>query len=385
MFSNKLLNKILLFCLVLISMIFFQNNKSYAIVTSIAAEGSITLTSATDYVPICVYATDPSGISLIEIYGEYGGTNGAYNTKSGVVTYPYQANTWYCNFYFSSIKHYSTGATNNGDGYYYFVARVVNGAGASQWTAWTSVFRDTTNPTGSVTSGGTMYTTTGKVTITGTVNDNYAVSKVQFPTWSATGGQDDIVWYEKATSAGNFSYEVNLGNHSPKSAGYAYYIHVYAVDAVGHQVAIGGTTVYWRTALTIPSIKGSYTYNGSSQTVQWNNFNSSYMNVSNNTRTNAGSQTVTVSLKDTTYYQWSDGTTANKTFTWTIAKANMGTPSVSIDTDGKVTWGAVTGATGYEISFDNKTWTSASSGGKYVDKTSTRNENSLCTSSAFKW
>ena len=56
--------------------------------------------------------------------------------------------------------------------------------------------------------------------------------------------------------------------------------------------------------------------------------------------------------------------------TLVINKANMATPTVSIDTNGKVTWGNITGATSYQISFDNSNWTTATSGSEYIDLTS---------------
>ena len=75
--------------------------------------------------------------------------------------------------------------------------------------------------------------------------------------------------------------------------------------------------------LTIPTINGTYTYNGTTQTVSLNNFDSSTMNVSNNTRKNAGTQNVTVSLKDTANYEWANATITNKDISWTIAKKNI--------------------------------------------------------------
>ncbi|MBQ2743258.1 MAG: S-layer homology domain-containing protein, partial [Oscillospiraceae bacterium] len=51
--------------------------------------------------------------------------------------------------------------------------------------------------------------------------------------------------------------------------------------------------------------------------------------VSNNKRTNAGSQTVTVALKDKTNYTWADGKTADLAFTFTIGKAQA---AINVDT-----------------------------------------------------
>ena len=68
---------------------------------------------------------------------------------------------------------------------------------------------------------------------------------------------------------------------------------------------------------TMPSDK-TYTYNGMDQTVSINGFDGTTMNVSGNTGTDAGDYTVTVTLKDTNNYQWSDGSTENITLNWKI-------------------------------------------------------------------
>lgn len=78
------------------------------------------------------------------------------------------------------------------------------------------------------------------------------------------------------------------------------------------------TAIVSRKKLTIPTVNGTYTYTGAEQTVRLNNFDSATMIVSNNTRIDAGTQNVTVSLKDPANYQWSDKTTANKNISWII-------------------------------------------------------------------
>ena len=75
--------------------------------------------------------------------------------------------------------------------------------------------------------------------------------------------------------------------------------------------------------LTKPNITGSYVYNGNTQTVTLSVFDSNTMAVSGNTRKNAGSQAVTVSLKDTSKYEWSDGTTSAVVLNWTVAKKSI--------------------------------------------------------------
>ena len=76
--------------------------------------------------------------------------------------------------------------------------------------------------------------------------------------------------------------------------------------------------------LTIPTVTGSYTYNGNNQSPTIKNLNSTYVTTSGTTSASApGTYTVTASLISKTNTQWSDGTTANKSFTWEIKKAAL--------------------------------------------------------------
>lgn len=82
---------------------------------------------------------------------------------------------------------------------------------------------------------------------------------------------------------------------------------------------VAGTLVIERIGIAKPSISGTYTYTGALQTVKLENFDSSKMNVENNTRTDAGAQVVTISLRDTANYKWSDDNSiANVSLAWKI-------------------------------------------------------------------
>ena len=80
--------------------------------------------------------------------------------------------------------------------------------------------------------------------------------------------------------------------------------------------------------LTKPTLEGTYTYTGEEQTAVLVNVDNETMNVTNNTRTEAGSQDITVSLKDIANYAWADGTTTDVTFPFVIAKA---TPTIVLE------------------------------------------------------
>ena len=84
--------------------------------------------------------------------------------------------------------------------------------------------------------------------------------------------------------------------------------------------------------LDVPTVSGTYTYNGNEQTVSWNTYNTTFITKTGTEKgTNAGDYTVTFSLVDSTNTKWSDNTTTDKTVTWTIAKAGQSL-AVSSDT-----------------------------------------------------
>ena len=71
---------------------------------------------------------------------------------------------------------------------------------------------------------------------------------------------------------------------------------------------------------------GTYTYNGSEQSVGINGFDNATMDIEGNTATVVGNYTVTVKSKNG---KWSDGTKEPVTFNWFIVKAN---PSYTLPT-----------------------------------------------------
>ena len=81
------------------------------------------------------------------------------------------------------------------------------------------------------------------------------------------------------------------------------------------------------TIANVPSQSGTLTYNKSSQSPSWSNYNTTYMTLGGTTSgTNAGSYTASFTPK--TDYRWSDGATTAKSVTWSIGKAT-GTLTVS--------------------------------------------------------
>lgn len=151
--------------------------------------------------------------------------------------------------------------------------------------------------------------------------------------------------------------------------------------------------------VSIPSQSGTLTYNGSSQTPKWQNFDNENSSVSVSAKTNAGEYTATFTLKKG---MWTDGTTAAKTIKWTIGRAtiaavptqsgtlvydgNPKTPSWNAAYDSAKMTVSVTAATNagtYSATFTptyNYKWSDGSTGGKTAAWTIGKAANSVTNS-----
>jgi hypothetical protein len=88
-------------------------------------------------------------------------------------------------------------------------------------------------------------------------------------------------------------------------------------------------------AITLAALSNgtnSFTYDGTSKTYSPSGFDSNHENISGNVNTEPGTYTATVSLRDSTGYRFSDGSTGNKTFSYTINKIKTAAVSASTST-----------------------------------------------------
>jgi len=79
-----------------------------------------------------------------------------------------------------------------------------------------------------------------------------------------------------------------------------------------------GTAQVAKAQLPIPTYTGSNVYKGSNYTIIPTNFDDDTMNITGNVQKNQGNYTMTISLDNTTAYEWSDHTITNKTIDWSI-------------------------------------------------------------------
>ena len=113
-----------------------------------------------------------------------------------------------------------------------------------------------------------------------------------------------------------------IGNINDTPDGYAITQSTTVIDGVTYK------TGYLDNTIALPTAKTGLIYNGTAQNGV--NANSNACTVSGGSATSAGTHTATVSLKYPSISTWSDGTTSDKTVTYTIDKATL-TPELTAD------------------------------------------------------
>ena len=73
-------------------------------------------------------------------------------------------------------------------------------------------------------------------TVTCKVTDDGSLDRVQMPTWSENGGQDDLIWYT-ATKSGD-TYTINVKTSDHKNDTGKYFTHIYAYDNEGKYAVV---------------------------------------------------------------------------------------------------------------------------------------------------
>ena len=166
--------------------------------------------------------------------------------------------------------------------------------------------------------------------------------------------------YEEASISGTnlgtgakWNYSYTAGTGTLMAAGFPEGIGTYTVtatyeDSINFGIATATLTIVPK-KVAIPAADTTvFTYDGSAKT--YGISDTADYTVTGNSQTNAGDHTVTVALRDKATTAWADGTTADKTYTFTIKQATpTGEPAYTkITTSGKTLADAgltVTGST----------------------------------------
>ncbi len=145
--------------------------------------------------------------------------------------------------------------------------------------------------------------------------------KANTPTATSTYGE--ITYTYVGTNGTNYSSSAT----APTKAGtYKIIASVSETDNYNSATAEKEFTIT-KAKLTAPTIKtGTFTYDGSVQTLELTGFDETTMSITGNTATNAGSYTAKVSLNDTANYEWADEFDGN--ISWQINKATKALPTL---------------------------------------------------------
>lgn len=171
-----------------------------------------------------------------------------------------------------------------------------------------------------------------------------------------TGSALELLAAAATSDTGNVEYKLDGGNWStelPKvtTAG-TYTVYYRSVGDANHNDTAGTdciTVTIGRKQIAVPQASSmEFTYNGNEQTYDVSG--TVEYSVSNNKRTDAGSQEVTYALADTANTEWADETTDPKTLTFTIKPKELTLPNASVTekkydgtTDTTVTPGTLAG------------------------------------------
>ena len=143
--------------------------------------------------------------------------------------------------------------TDNGDGTYTFIAAVnglamdvkdgkiangqnvqcyaSNGTAAQKWALIPSSKQaDLSGP--SITDIRITDVTPNGYRVTCTVTDPAGVASVTMPSWSVSGGQDDLIWHEATVSGDTATCYIRTADHNRETG--AYLTHIYAHDTKGN-------------------------------------------------------------------------------------------------------------------------------------------------------
>ena len=177
----------------------------------------------------------------------------------------------------------------------------------------------------------TNATITGSITQSGTLTYNGSAQTPSLSNALVSVGSQTITVTYCATQNGTYSSTIPSFTASGSHTIY------YKATAPNHNEKTGTISIaIGILKIAKPSTSGSYTYNGTAQTVSIAS-NSRYT-ISGNTGTNAGSYTAKVVLNDKTNTSWADDTTTDLSLGWTIAQREISSSDITITISGTYTY-----------------------------------------------
>ena len=131
--------------------------------------------------------------------------------------------------------------------------------------------------------------------------------------------------------SGGHTIENESGQNMPARTGLQFIGATVTDDSTNDRTVVtiqpGGTTIVQKPTVVV----GSYTYDGTAQgpTITWVTGMADHCIITNATKTDAGTYTLTIALKNSQTMVWNDITTADLTYSYTIDKATLSVPTLS--------------------------------------------------------
>lgn len=146
-------------------------------------------------------------------------------------------------------------------------------------------------------------------------------------TYNGSAQSPTITGFDSTTMSKSGDSETNAGDYT---------LSISLQDTTNYKWSDDSTTAKttaWNIAkasLTIPTVTGSFIYDGTSKSPTISDFDSNTMVEGGTTSAiNVGTYTVTFDLNDSSNYKWSDNTTSQKSGTWAITTEVVEIPTVS--------------------------------------------------------
>ena len=189
-----------------------------------------------------------SGVGGVIVTAWAGSSNWVSTNSEKYATFNADTGLWEVTYNFSEIKNTTTGATNQGQGSYYFGAHIYDKAGNRAIIGTPSVVYDTEGPTGSITleDNGTYY----RAWLTG--DDNLSgIASVDFYGWygGSTGTNVKFIagTYDSSTGKWYADYAYSDVPHVTSGAtnngGGTYYADCWPLDRAGNNRHISAATI----------------------------------------------------------------------------------------------------------------------------------------------
>jgi len=200
------------------------------------------------------------------------------DANSGISKYQWSTNgTTWNDFVSTWLYNYDTAQNTS-------FRSVDNAGNASSATVYYSILRDATAPTTSSYSITNVTSDTYDVYVYGVADAGCGVNRLQFPTWSALNGQDDLIvdWQTNPLvtgqnlGGGTWKFTVKRSDHNNEYGDYI--THLYFFDNLGN---VGGFSLS-NTTLIDPSIVAKFTLTTAQQVFNGSTAYSTAGQVSNN-------------------------------------------------------------------------------------------------------